>query len=143
MRRGAPEALAAIAWQVLLAMLRCDPDRCHVSALQLNTRQVRRVTGVVNRLASGDADARADLAAGGELNELSRAVNRLAERTERHALRRQRERARFDTVLHSMSDGVLMLDRRGTVALMNPSAERLLRMPCRQSAPRIVCAGRA
>ncbi|MFN8465067.1 MAG: ATP-binding protein [Caldilineaceae bacterium] len=98
-----------------------------MTTLQLSARQVRRVTGVVNRLARGDYDARAALLAGGELNELSRAVNRLAERNERQAARRHRERARFDTVLHSMSDGVLMLDRRGTVALINPAAERLLR----------------
>ncbi len=100
-----------------------------VAALQLSARQVHRVTTVVNRLAHGDYAARADLLAGGELNELSRAINRLAERSERQTARRQRERARFDTVLHSMSDGVLMLDRRGTVALMNPAAERLLRSP--------------
>jgi two-component system phosphate regulon sensor histidine kinase PhoR len=99
------------------------------AALQFNGRQVRRVTDVLDRLAQGEYGARADLLAGGELNQLSRAVNRLAERTERQATRRKRERDRFDTVLHSMSDGVIMLDRRGTVALMNPAAERLLRSP--------------
>jgi two-component system phosphate regulon sensor histidine kinase PhoR len=100
-----------------------------VASLQLNGRQVRRVTAVLDHLAEGDYSARADLLAGGELNQLSRAVNRLAERTERQSQRRKRERDRFETVLHSMSDGVIMLDRRGTVALMNPAAERLLRSP--------------
>jgi two-component system phosphate regulon sensor histidine kinase PhoR len=100
-----------------------------VSALQFNAHQVRRTTDVLTRLAGGDYSARADLLAGGELNRLSRAVNRLAERSERQAAQRKRERDRFETVLHSMSDGVIMLDRRGNVALMNPSAERLLRSP--------------
>jgi two-component system phosphate regulon sensor histidine kinase PhoR len=100
-----------------------------VAALQMNTRQVRRATDVLARLAGGDYSARADLLAGGELNRLSRAVNRLAERSERQAAQRKRERDRFETVLYSMSDGVIMLDRRGNVALMNPSAERLLRSP--------------
>jgi two-component system phosphate regulon sensor histidine kinase PhoR len=104
-----------------------------VGALQVNARQVRRVTEVVDRLAQGDYAARADLLAGGELNELSGAVNRLAERTESRAARRKRERDRFETVLHNMSDGVIMLDRRGTVALMNPSAERLLRYPANKA----------
>jgi two-component system phosphate regulon sensor histidine kinase PhoR len=104
-----------------------------VAALQVNARQVRRVTAVLDRLAQGDSTARADLLAGGELNQLSRAVNRLAERTERQAIRRKRERDRFETVLHSMSDGVLMLDRRGAVALMNPAAERLLRASAAKS----------
>ena len=100
-----------------------------VAALQINASQVRRVTYVLDRLAHGDYSARADLLAGSELNQLSRAVNRLAERTEHQAARRKRERDRFDTVLYNMSDGVIMLDRRGTVALMNPSAERLLHSP--------------
>ena len=118
-------AALVIGWLLAAAAL----TALFVTALQLSARQVRRVTGVVNRLAHGDYTARADLLAGGELNELSRAINRLAERSERQTARRQRERARFDTVLQSMSDGVLMLDRRGTVALMNPAAERLLRAP--------------
>jgi two-component system phosphate regulon sensor histidine kinase PhoR len=100
-----------------------------VAALQINASQVRRATDVLDRLARGDYSARADLLAGSQLNQLSRAVNRLAERTERQATRRKRERDRFETVLNNMSDGVIMLDRRGTVALMNPSAARLLHSP--------------
>lgn len=99
------------------------------ATLQINALQVQRTTAVLQRLAGGDHAARAALLAGGELSQLSRAVNRLAERSERLALRRKRERDRFETVLHSMSDGVLLLDRRGFVALINPSAERLLRLP--------------
>ncbi len=113
-------AFAALAAVVLLTAL-------FVGALQVNAGQMRRVTGVVLRLARGDYAARTDLQAAGELGELSRAVNRLAERSERTAIRRKRDRDRFDTVLHSMSDGVIMLDRGGYVTLMNPSAERLLR----------------
>jgi two-component system, OmpR family, phosphate regulon sensor histidine kinase PhoR len=122
--RGGGTALV-IGWSVASAIL----TALFVAALQINARLVRRVTDVLNRLADGDYAARADLLAGGELNQLSNAVNRLAERTERQVARRKRERDRFETVLHSMSDGVIMLDRRGYVALMNPSAERLLRSP--------------
>jgi two-component system phosphate regulon sensor histidine kinase PhoR len=82
----------------------------------------------MQRLAAGDYTARADLLAGGELSQLSRAVNRLAERNERQMRLRKRERDRLETVLHSTSDGVIMLDRRGYVAQINPAAERLLRL---------------
>ena len=99
------------------------------ATLQANALQMRRVTAVLQRLAEGDYSARADLLAGGELNQLSRAVNHVAERSEQQARRRKRERDRFEAVLHSMSDGVLLLDRRGYVALLNPAAERLLRLP--------------
>ena len=91
------------------------------------------MTNVVHRLAGGDAHARADMDVGGELGHLGRAVNRLAERVERQSLLRRRERDRFDTVLYAMSDGVIMLDRRGYVAVMNPSAVRLLRMPAEKA----------
>ena len=99
-----------------------------MALLQISTLAVRRITGVLQRLAGGDYAARADLLASGELNQLSRAVNRLAERGERQLLLRKRERDRFDTVLHSMGDGVIMLDRRGYVAQINGAAERLLRL---------------
>ena len=42
-------------------------------------------------------------------------VNLLADRMERQELRRTHEHDRFETVLHTMSDGVLMLDPHGAV----------------------------
>lgn len=98
-----------------------------VGALQINGRQMRQMTRVIHRLANGNHDARAAISGSRDLGALGRAVNRLAERSERHALQRKRERDRFDAVLEATSDGVLLLDRRGAVMLMNPSAARLLR----------------
>lgn len=99
-----------------------------MAVLQASSHAVRRITGVVQRLAGGDHAARADLLTSGELNQLSRAVNRLAERHERQLLLRKRERDRFESVLQSTGDGVIILDRRGYVAQMNGAAERLLRL---------------
>ena len=104
-----------------------------IAVLQINSQQVRRVAGVLQRLAGGEYAARADLLAGGELRQLSRAVNRLAERSERQNLLRRRERDRLETVLHSTSDGVILLDRQGYVARFNPAAERLLRLPATEA----------
>jgi len=128
---GAPEALSAYRWTVFFGCVLAAVALTVVlvGALQINTRQVRGVATVVLKLANGDVGARADMVAGGELGQLSRAVNRLAERAERQLLLRRRERDRFETVLHAMSDGVIMLDRRGNVVMMNPSAVRLLRTP--------------
>ena len=95
----------------------------------VRARRVQRLTTVVRRLAAGEAGVRNWNVGADDLGQLQRAVNLLADRTERHEQRRSRERDRFDTVLHAMSDGVLMLDRRGFVLSMNPAAAHLLRIP--------------
>ena len=130
-RSISPSAAAQLQWPIIggalgLALLITSAI---VVALQISGRQTHRVTAVVRRLTSGELDARADMSMGGEVGRLSRAVNQLAERTERQASARQRERDRLDTVLQTMSDGVIMLDRRGYVTMMNPAASRLLRAP--------------
>jgi len=91
--------------------------------------RTQRLTQVVRRLAAGEAGVRNWHVGSDDLGQLQRAVNLLADRMERQEQRRARERDRFETVLHTMSDGVLMLDRRGFVISMNPAAAHLLRIP--------------
>ena len=98
----------------------------------MRTVRMQRLTKVVRRLAAGETDVRNWNAGADDLGQLQRAVNLLADRVERQEQRRSRERDRFDTVLHTMSDGVLMLDPRGFVLSMNPAAAQLLRIPVEQ-----------
>ncbi|MBK8049014.1 MAG: PAS domain-containing protein [Anaerolineales bacterium] len=127
---GVPDALTTdFQWQLWLAcaLLAVLLTATFVSALQINARHVRQATAALARLAKGDLAARTDLeVSAGEIGQLNRAVNRLGERMERHSLQLMREHERFDAVLNAMSDGVLLLDRRGAVTLINPAACRLL-----------------
>ena len=90
----------------------------------MRTVRMQRLTKVVRRLAAGETDVRNWNAGADDLGQLQRAVNLLADRVERQEQRRSRERDRFDTVLHTMSDGVLMLDPRGFVLSMSSAPRR-------------------
>ena len=97
-------------------------------ALDVSARRVRQVIDTVERIAGGDLDARVWAGGHGEIGRLGRAVNRMAARLEKQTRKRNRERDRFDTVLHTMTDGVILLNKQGHVTLINPAALRILRV---------------
>lgn len=118
-----------LAWAALFAAAVALLTTLFLIPHVVRARRTQRLTQVVRRLAAGEAGVRNWNTGADDLGQLQRAVNLLADRAERHEQRRSRERDRFDTVLHAMSDGVLMLDRRGFVTSMNPAAAALLRLP--------------
>ena len=131
-------------WQVLVAPLMAALLLTALLMLVwiLSTRRLRRITDVVERIALGDTETRILPSGGDEIGRLSRAINHLAEKLERQTRAADRDRERLQTVLHTMSDGAIMLDRHGHVNLINPAASRLLRldadMALRQSFVQVV-----
>jgi two-component system phosphate regulon sensor histidine kinase PhoR len=99
-----------------------------MAALDMSARRVRQVIATVERIAGGDLDARVWAGGHGEIGRLGRAVNRMAAKLEKQTRKRNRERDRFDTVLHTMTDGVILLNKQGHVTLINPAALRILRV---------------
>lgn len=89
---------------------------------------VRRLTLVAHRIAQGDLDARIISLSSGEIGQLARAFNRMADRLQKQIEKRNRERDRLDTVLHALNDGVLIINRHGEVRLINSAAERILQV---------------
>jgi two-component system, OmpR family, phosphate regulon sensor histidine kinase PhoR len=87
---------------------------------------VRRLTGVVEQIAAGDLDARIRSSSSGEIGQLARAFNRMAEKLQKEIVKRARQKDRLNTVLHALTDGVLIVNRHGEVRLLNPAAEKLL-----------------
>jgi two-component system phosphate regulon sensor histidine kinase PhoR len=87
---------------------------------------VRRLTEVVDRITSGDLDARIWSLSSGEIGQLARAFNRMAAKLQKQMTKRARERNRLNTVLNALGDGVLILNRHGEVRLLNPNAARIL-----------------
>lgn len=90
------------------------------------TRPARWLTAVVRRLADGDLSARLFLTDRDEIGVLATAVNQMAERFQETVTSLGDERARLATILDHMADGVLIVDERGRVRLINPAASRLL-----------------
>jgi len=99
-----------------------------MGVLDVSSWRVRQVTAAVERIAAGDLDARVPSRGPGDIGALSRAVNSMAERLERQSRKRNRERDRLNTVLHVMTDGVIILNKHGYVSIINPAAARILRV---------------
>ena len=87
---------------------------------------VQRLTDVVERITAGDLDARLLSLKRGEVGNLARAFNRMADKLQSQMKKRAREKDRLYTVMHVMTDGVVILNRIGDVKLINPAAARLL-----------------
>jgi two-component system phosphate regulon sensor histidine kinase PhoR len=88
---------------------------------------VRRLTVVAERFAQGDLNARISSYSSGEIGQLSRAFNRMADRLQKQMRKRARERERLNAMLNALTDGVLTVNRRGEVTMLNPAAARILK----------------
>jgi two-component system, OmpR family, phosphate regulon sensor histidine kinase PhoR len=94
--------------------------------IERRTLAMRRLRGVVERNLAGDNDARLLSYGNREEGDLALAVNRIADKLRSQMKKRARERDRLNTVLHVMTDGVIILNRAGNVRQINPAAARLL-----------------
>ncbi|MDI3538113.1 MAG: two-component system, OmpR family, phosphate regulon sensor histidine kinase PhoR [Bacillota bacterium] len=90
------------------------------------TRPLADVTAVARRLAGGDFSLRLTPRPPAEVEELSRAFNYLTERLATSLRAMEAERQKLSTVLASMGDLLLAVDRTGTVVLVNPALARVL-----------------
>ncbi len=88
---------------------------------------LRRLTETAERITKGDLGARTLSLRGGEVGQLVRAFNRMAEKLQSQMAKRAREKDRLHTVLHVMTDGVLIVNRHGVVRLINAAAARILK----------------
>jgi two-component system phosphate regulon sensor histidine kinase PhoR len=87
---------------------------------------IRRLTYQVERLQDKESAAHILSLRGGEIGRLAQAFNRLADRMRSQSKKRAREKDRLNTIMVVMTDGVLILNRRGEVRLLNRAAGRLL-----------------
>jgi two-component system phosphate regulon sensor histidine kinase PhoR len=87
---------------------------------------VRRLTDAAERLTRGDLDARITSWHSGEIGQLAIAFNRMADKLQKQIRKRAHEKDRLNTVLYTLNDGVLIVNRHGHVRLLNPAAARIL-----------------
>lgn len=111
-----PTLLVAL---VVLALLLLQAER--------TANTLRRLTQTAERITKGDLAARTLSLRGGEVGQLVRAFNRMAEKLQTQMTKRAREKDRLHTVLHVMTDGVLIVNRHGVVRLINPAAAQILK----------------
>jgi signal transduction histidine kinase/HAMP domain-containing protein len=87
---------------------------------------ITQLAGAARRVAAGDLDVRVEAAARDEIAILVEAFNGMAAslREQREDLRRRKDY--IETILRSVTTGVLSIDAAGSIITINPAAERLL-----------------
>ncbi|MCW5801841.1 MAG: HAMP domain-containing protein [Deltaproteobacteria bacterium] len=90
------------------------------------TRPLQSMTRTAEKLAEGDYDIPPPADAGGELGVLSRAMSRMAGEVKARVAELTEQRDLLSVVFGGLVEGVVVIDRTGTVALANDAAKPLL-----------------
>ena len=94
---------------------------------RLLSRPILEIASLSQRMAGGDFNRKARSYRGGkELAEISSALNRMAEETDRRIREVTLQRDRLETILSGMIEGVIVVDQEGRIVLMNPALRRSL-----------------
>ena len=108
-------AIAAVI-AVLMSML----------AVHLFSRRALSLVATARKLAEGDLEARSGLVANDEFGELGTALDQLAGSLADSIQQVREERDQLGGILAGMEEGVLLLDRNGSVRLVNPALREML-----------------
>ncbi|HEY1015782.1 MAG TPA: ATP-binding protein [Herpetosiphonaceae bacterium] len=94
----------------------------HIAAPLLTLR------AMANRLAAGEVDVAMAIPREPTLADVARDFNAMASHVRRLIESREAERQRLSTVLMTVADGLLVVNAGDQIVLLNPAAERLLRL---------------
>ncbi len=89
------------------------------------TRPVRQLTRAAEAIAAGKLDQQIRTRTNDEIGRLGRAFNEMSLSVKNSMAVVADERSRLDSILCSLTDGVVMTDSEGNVVLANPAAEKL------------------
>ena len=94
------------------------------------TRPLRELVAGVQNIASGNFKQRIDLPFGGELGELIRSFNDMAQRLKKYEEQNieelTAEKAKLETLVSTIADGALLLDSDMRIVLANPAAIKIM-----------------
>ncbi len=88
-------------------------------------RHWMQLSAIVDDLAEGREPTNFVFLNGGPFNKIATSLERLTESRDRLWRRRSREEMNLQTILASMEDGVMVVDRQHTIRLVNPAVLRL------------------
>ncbi|MBT9137155.1 MAG: Sensor histidine kinase ResE [Firmicutes bacterium] len=94
--------------------------------IQAVRKPLRLMAEVALGIANGDFRRRADVSGPTEIRQLARALNNMADNLERELHRVQVTAEKLQAVLGSLRDGVLLIDNRENIELINPRAAEML-----------------
>ncbi len=94
------------------------------------TRPMRELVAGVQNIASGNFKQRIDLPFGGELGELIRSFNEMAQRLKKYEEQNieelTAEKSKLETLISTIADGALLLDSDMRIVLANPAAIKIM-----------------
>jgi len=94
------------------------------------TRPLRELVAGVQNIASGNFKQRIDLPFGGELGELIRSFNEMAQRLKKYQEQNieelTAEKTKLETLVSTIADGALLLDSDMRIVLANPAAIKIM-----------------
>ncbi|MDQ4005016.1 MAG: ATP-binding protein, partial [Actinomycetota bacterium] len=100
------------------------------------TRPIVALTGAARRVTAGDLESKADVRGEDEVadlalafNHMTNSVGAMTEELRLAATEQSRLRARLETVVNSMGDGLIAVDDEGRVVTYNPAAGSIVGMP--------------
>ena len=88
------------------------------------TEPIAKLKDAAVAMSQGDLEIRADEAADGELGELGKAVNNLADQLSRNMYTLIVERNRLRNMLNGLSEGIVAIDREGKITHTNPAISK-------------------
>ena len=91
-------------------------------------RPLSKIVSATQQFSSGDLSARAPVEGSGDFADVAVAFNEMADELQSTFNMIDLERKRLDSVVEHLGDGILIIDNDDQVALMNLSAEKLLRV---------------
>jgi len=90
---------------------------------------LRRMRKAALSMARGNFQERVEITGDGELEELARSFNYLAEELEESLRTLYQEKEQTESILATMAEAVLTLDKDGQILSANPAAKRIFKLP--------------
>ncbi len=88
------------------------------------SRPLREMAGIAQAMAKGDFGRKPSVTSRDEMGDLANALNYMSDEIRSMIERLRQEGEKLDTVLSSMSEGVMVVDDKGTIVLMNPAMRK-------------------
>ncbi|MCI0369871.1 MAG: ATP-binding protein, partial [candidate division NC10 bacterium] len=125
-----PQAVAAVRWTVTVGGVLALALALAVGFFLSRrvTRPVGEMRATALRMAEGDFDRQAPVGGTGEIAELGAALNRMASRFKEKIQDLDGERGKLAAVLDGMAEGVIAVDPRGRILLLNPAARTMFNL---------------
>jgi len=95
---------------------------------RITTRPIREITAASKKIASGELEQKITIETGDEVEELAHSFNEMSSKLKALVDTISADKARLETILDNMADGVIMTDNEGNILLANRAVKKLFKI---------------